>query len=158
MKFWEHFFYITLPMAVYPSRDLFYAKVSTSRSAWKWVHRKVLRNWKDCELHHFVGDFCIFKVHTSNSNFQICWSMKILLWSVNTNQDWILITSKNSEIVVTNQFHLCSGSFPWNIQLQVITYEKSCHISVIECQLLIKYWSTKCPFLLYISFKVSTPS
>ena len=65
-----------------------------------------------------------FKVHTSHSNFQICWSMKILLWSVNIDQNWILITSTNSKIVVTNQFHLCNGSFSWAIQLQLITLEK----------------------------------
>ena len=99
-----------------------------------------------------------FKVHTSHSTFQIFWSMKILLWSVNTDQDWILITSANSQIVVTNQFLLCNGSFSWKIPIQVITLEKSCHISAIECQLLIKQWSTKCPFVLSVSLKVNTSS
>ena len=93
-----------------------------------------------------------FKVHTSHSHFQICWGMNILLWSVNTDQDSILITWTNSKIVVTNQFHLCNGSSSWKFQLQVITSEESCHISAIESQPMIKHCSTKCPLCLVYQF------
>ena len=93
-----------------------------------------------------------FKVHTSHSHFQICWGMNILLWSVNTDQDSILITWTNSKIVVTNQFHLCNGSSSWKFQLQVITSEESCHISAIESQPMIKHCSTKCPLCLVYKF------
>ena len=76
-----------------------------------------------------IADFIIwllicmyFKINTSRSNFQIYWGIKILLWSVNTDWNWILITSTNLKILVTNQIRLCMNrNFPWNFQFQVIT-------------------------------------
>ena len=104
-----------LKFYLFPSRYLSYARVSASTSAWKWFHRRVPRNWKDCRLHHFDWWFVrIFKYTQVAAIFKfVCWGIKILLWPVNTDQNLILITSTNYKIVVTNQFHLCNGIFSW---------------------------------------------
>ena len=100
--------------------------------------------------------YTYFKINASHSNFQICWGIKILQWSVNTDQNGILITSTNLKILLTNQFYLCiNENFPWNFQVQVVTYEERCHISAIKCQRLIKHRSNKCRFVLSFNFKVN---
>ena len=121
MKCWEHLFYITLPMTGFPfvKRPLLCwsicfhicSKVGLQKGPQKGLSTSSF--WLVTCVH--------FKVHTSHSNFRICWGMKFSLWSVNTVQNWILITSTDSKVVVTNQFHLCNWSFLWKFQLQVIT-------------------------------------
>ena len=122
-EFWEHLFYITLPMTglAFVKRALLCSSICFHICSIVGS-QKVPQKLKGVSPSSSLLVTCVyFKVHTSHSNFQICWGMKILLRSVNTDQTWILIISTNSNITVTNQFHLCNGSFSWTFQLQVKT-------------------------------------